>query len=229
MTSERLKAGRLNAGLTQVQAARRLGVSQPYLSQLEKGERPVRAELARAAATLYRLPATALPIPESTPVADGADPQRLARQLAGLGYPGFAHLRSIKANPAAVVLECLLQRDLEVRLVEALPWVLLAYPDMDWSWLVRQAKLRDAQNRLGFLVALARGVAMTQAQFRDALEPLSSVEEQLERARLVREDTLCREFMAIAERRWLEARRSPLARHWNLLTGLTSDHLSYAA
>ena len=229
MTGERLKAGRLHAGLTQVQAARSLGVSQPYLSQLERGERPVSAELAGAAATLYRLPAPALPMPESTPVADGADPERLARQLAGLGYPGFAHLRSIKANPAAVVLESLLQRELEVRLVEALPWVLLAYRDMDWSWLVRQAKLRDAQNRLGFLVALAKGLAMTQAQFRDALEPLSSVEEQLERARLAREDTLCRDSMPVAERRWLEERRSALARHWNLLTGLTSDQLSYAA
>ena len=229
MTSERLKSGRLNAGLTQVQAARRLGVSQPYLSQLEKGARPVWAALARAAATLYRLPATALPMPESTPIADGSDPERLARQLAGLGYPGFAHLRSIKANPAAVLLESLLQRDLEVRLVEALPWVLLAYPDLDWSWLVRQAKLRDAQNRLGFLVALAKSLATTKAQFRDALEPLSSVEEQLERARLVREDTLCRDFMPVAERRWLEAHRSPLARHWNLLTGLTPDQLSYAA
>src|SRR6516164_10625857 len=229
MTSERLKAGRLNAGLTQVQAARRLGVSQPYLSQLEKGERPVSAERAGAAATLYRLPATALPMPESTPIADGSDPERLARQLAGLGYPGFAHLRSIKANPAAVVLESLLQRELEVRLVEALPWVLLTYPDMDWSWLVRHAKLRDAQNRLGFLVALAKSLATTKAQFRDALEPLSSVEEQLERARLAREDTLCRDSMPVAERRWLEERRSALARHWNLLTGLTSDQLSYAA
>src|SRR6516164_8126041 len=214
MTGERLKAGRFHAGLTQVQAARSLGVSQPYLSQLERGERPVSAELAGAAATLYRLPAPALPMPESTPVADGADPERLARQLAGLGYPGFAHLRSIKANPAAVVLESLLQRELEVRLVEALPWVLLAYRDMDWSWLVRQAKLRDAQNRLGFLVGLAKSLATTQAQFQDALEPLSSVEEQLERARLVREDTLCRDFMPVAERRWLEAHRSPLARHW---------------
>jgi len=229
MTNERLKAGRLNAGLTQVQAARRLGVSQPYLSQLEKGERPVRAELARAAATLYRLPPTALPMPESMPAPHGADPQRLARQLAGLGYPGFAHLRSIKANPAAVVLDSLLHADLEVRLAEALPWVLLTYPDMDWPWLVRQAKLRDAQNRLGFLVGLAKDLATAQPQFRGALEPLSSVEEQLERARLAREDTLCRDSMPVAERRWLEARRSPLARHWNLLTGLTSDQLSYAA
>jgi hypothetical protein len=165
-------------------------------------------------------------MPEST--AHGTDPQRLARQLAGLGYPGFAHLRSLKANPAAIVLECLLQKNLEVRLVEALPWVLLTYPDMDWSWLVRHAKLHDVQNRLGFLVALGKDLARTQPQFRGALEPLSSVEEQLERARLAREDTLCRDTMPVAERRWLEESRSPLARHWNLLTGLTADQLSHA-
>jgi transcriptional regulator with XRE-family HTH domain len=227
MMTHRLRAGRLAAGLTQVQAAQRLGVSQPYLSQLEKGERPVTAELARAAATLYRLPATALPMPESTP--EGADPRQLARQLAGLGYPGFAHLRSLKANPAAIMLGSLVQKDLEVRLAEALPWVLLTYPDMDWWWLVRHAKLHDVQNRLGFLVALARSVATTQPQFRDALGPLSAVEGQLERARLAREDTLCRDSMPVAERRWLEENRSPLARHWNMLSGLAADQLSYAA
>jgi len=217
----------MEAGLTQVQAARRLGVSQPYLSQLEKGERPVTAELARAAATLYGLPATALPLPESAP--ESADPQRLARQLAGLGYPGFAHLRSLKTNPAAVVLGSLVQSDLEVRLTEALPWVLLTYPEMDWSWLVRHAKLHDVQNRLGFLVTLAKDLASAVPQFRGALEPLSSVENQLERARLAREDTLCRDSMPAAERRWLEETRSPLARHWNLLTGLTPGRLPYAA
>jgi hypothetical protein len=34
--------------------------------------------------------------------------------------------------------------------------------------------------------------------------------------------------MPPAERRWLATNRSPLARHWNLLTGLTVDQLSYA-
>jgi transcriptional regulator with XRE-family HTH domain len=227
MMSERLKAGRLKAGLTQVQAARRLGVSQPYLSQLEKGDRPVTTELARSAATLYRLPATALPMPETA--SEDGDPERLARLLAGLGYPGFAHLRSRKANPAAVVLEAILQKDLEVRLTEALPWVLLTYSELDWFWLVRRAKLRDVQNRLGFLVALAKDLAATGPQFLAALGPLSAAEEQLERARLAREDTLCRDSMPVAERRWLEATRSPLARHWNLLTGLTVAQLSYAA
>jgi len=225
---EQLKAGRAKAGLTQIEAAGRLGISQPYLSQLEKGERPVTPELARLAATIYRLPATALPIPDTT-AGEAMDPALLVRQLAGLGYPGFAHLRARKANPAAVILTALVQKDLETRLAEALPWVLLTYPDLDWSWLINQVKLADAQNRLGFLVAVAKNLATNRPQFESALEQLGAVELHLERARLAREDTLCRESMPSAERRWLETNRSPLARHWNLLTGLAPDQLSYAS
>ena len=196
--------------------------------QLEKGQRPITADLARAATALYRLSATALPVPETAPEGAAANPDKLARQLSGLGYPGFAHLAALKANPAAVVLEALLQKDLEVRFAEALPWVLLIYPDLDWSWLVRHAKLQDAQNRLGFLVALAKNLTAGRPEFEPALKQLTTVEQRLERARLAREDTLGRESMSTAERRWLETNRSPLARHWNLLTGLTPDQLSYA-
>jgi transcriptional regulator with XRE-family HTH domain len=228
MTDDRLKTGRLKVGLTQKQAAEALGVSQSYLSQLEMGQRPVTSELARAATALYRLSATALPIPESPTAGHVADAAQLARQLSGLGYPGFEHLRPRKANPAAVVLEALLQNDLETRLAEALPWVLLTYSDMDWEWLVRHSKLHDVQNRLGFLVAVAKALAGDRAEFESAASQLSTVEERLERARLAREDTLCRESMPAAERSWLKAHRSALARHWNLLTGLTADQLSYA-
>ena len=228
MTNEQLKAGRVKTGLTQMEAARRLGVSQPYLSQLEKGERPVTQELARLAAAVYGLPATALPIPEAD-AGKVVGPDLLACQLAGLGYPGFAHLRPRKVNPAAVVLTALAQNDLETRLAEALPWVLLTYPELDWSWLVCQVKLRDAQNRLGFLVAVAKELGTGKPEFLPAVGRLAVVEQQLERARLVREDTLCRDSMPAAERRWLDANRSPLARHWNLLTGLVADQLAYAS
>jgi hypothetical protein len=84
-----------------------------------------------------------------------ANPDFLARQLAGLGYPGFAHLRHAWANPAVVLLDALLREDLEVRLAEALTWVVFTYPDLDWPSLIREAKLRDAQNRLRFVVATA--------------------------------------------------------------------------
>jgi hypothetical protein len=137
-------------------------------------------------------------------------------------------LRPLKANPAAVVLEALLKKDLEARLAEALPWVLLKYPDLDWPWLVRHTKLQDAQNRLGFLVALAKNLAASREQFQPALVQLTAAEQHLEQARLARDDTLCRESMPAAERHWLETNRSPLARHWNLLTGLTIEQLAYA-
>ena len=227
MTHEQMRAGRLKVAVTQLDAAKRLGVSQPYLSQLEKGERPIPPELARAAALLYRLPATVLPILEFVAQGAPADPDRLARQLAGLGYPGFAHLQGTAENPAAVLLEALVQDDLDVRLAEALPWVVLTYPDLDWSWLVREVKIRDVQNRLGFVVALARQLAATRPLLRKALEPISTVANELERSRLAREDTLCRESMTQAEREWLATTRSALARHWNLLTGLSADQLAH--
>ena len=81
---------------------------------------------------------------------------------------------------------------------------------------------------LGFLVALAKNLTAGRPEFEPALKQLTTVEQRLERARLAREDTLGRESMSTAERRWLETNRSPLARHWNLLTGLTPDQLSYA-
>ena len=229
ITHVQLKVGRVKIALTQVQAAARLGVSQPYLSQLERGERPITSELARAAAILYHLPATALPIPDSVAQRVRTNSDKLARQLAGLGYPGFAHLRRIKANPAAVLLEALVQVDLEVRFAEALPWVVLTYPEIDWPWLIREVKLRDAQNRLGFVVAMARDCAAARPRFRAMLDRVSSAAVELERARLAWEDTLCRGSMPPAERQWLATNRSALARHWNLLTGLTVDQLSHVS
>ena len=228
MTNQQFKAGRVQARLTQMQAARRLGLSQPYLSQLERSQRPVTPKLARLATKVYGLPPTCLPVHETTTFGKDLDASRLARQLSGLGYPSFAHLRAEQTNPADLVLQSLVQRDLEVRLTEALPWVLGTYPDLNWSWLMDQAKLKDVQNRLGFLVGMTKELAVSRGKFRSALEPLSAVEVKLEHSRLAREDTLCRESMPAAERRWLKSNRSPLAQHWNLLAGLTVDELSYA-
>jgi hypothetical protein len=182
------------------------------------------------AAKLYRLSPIALPLPEALPVAgEEADASRLARQLSGLGYSGFEHLRVEQTNPAVLVLRSLVHSDLEVRLMEALPWVLATYPNIDWSWLIDQVKLKNVQNRLGFLVGLAQELATSSEKFRSAYETLQQVEVKLEHARLAREDTLCRESMPDAERRWLASNRSSLARHWNLLTGLTIDQLPYAS
>jgi transcriptional regulator with XRE-family HTH domain len=227
MNHQQLRAGRKQAGLTQLMASRRLGVSQPYLSQLEKGLRFVTPELAERVTKAFALSPTLLPVPKADTLIDDLDPAKLARQLAGLGYPGFAHLRAHRTNPAAVLIQALVQRDLEVRLTEALPWVLCKYPDLEWSWLADQVKLKDAQNRLGFLVGVAKDVA--KATRASAFERLSAAEATLERSRLVREDTLCRDSMPEAERRWLRATRSRLAAHWNLLTGMSAEQLSYGA
>lgn len=145
-----------------------------------------------------------------------------------MGYPGLAYLpRRTRLNPADLVLNALRVPNQETRLVEALPWVLLRYPDMDWDWLLRHAKVLDLQNRLGFLVTLARALAERRGDTATAAK-LAQREGRLEHSRLAREDTLCRESMTAAERRWLRTHRSAEAAHWNLLTDLAPDHLPHA-
>ena len=189
MTNEQFKAGRVQAGFTQMQTSRRLKLSQPYLSQLESGQRPITPELARLATKVFGLSPTALPVPETVPSTEVSNASRLTRQLAALGYPGFGHLRGEQTNPAALMIQSLVQHDLEVRVTEALPWVLGTYPDLNWSWLMDQVKLRDMQNRLGFLVAMTKELSESKGKFRAALEPLSAAEVKLEQSRLAREDT----------------------------------------
>jgi hypothetical protein len=204
-------------------------VSQPYLSQLETGLRVASAKLARKAAKLYKLSPTALPLPQplGVPV---VQPDDLQRKLASLGYPGFEHVRSkVVSNPAEVVLGAVVNRDLDTRLVEALPWVLSAYTDLNWEWLRDRAKLQNAQNRLGYLVHLAKRTARTLPQLKGAVQVLSRWENDLEEARLAREGTLCRDSMPERERAWLRANRPEAAVHWGLLTSLTAEQLPYAA
>src|SRR5712691_7273862 len=146
MTHTELKTGRQRKGLTQLQAAARLDVSQPYLAMLEKGSRRVTPKLARRAMQLYRLPPTALPVSVAASV--HASPETLAKDLAALGYRGLAYLRSRHwrpKNPGEVLLTALAQDDLEARLVEALPWLLLKFWPLDQDWLVQGAKLLDLQ------------------------------------------------------------------------------------
>ena len=117
---------------------------------------------------------------------------------------------------------------MEVRVIEALPWLVVEYSDLDWEWLIREAKLRDVQNRLGFVVTLARQVAEKRGDA-SAASRLREIVEVLDRARLVREDTLCQASLSEAERRWLRRTRPVEAIHWNLLTDLNARYLPYAA
>ena len=226
MSQSPLRQARLAAGLTQQQAAAKLGISQAYWALVEGGKRRLTVDLAQGVVDLLRLRPTGLPLEESSNAMSGADSESLARDLAALGYPGFSYLRSIRArNPAGVLLSALLCNDLEARVVESLPWLVLEYSDLDWDWLLAKAKQSDLQNRLGFVVSLGRRAGRDLA----TLAKLSEVEARLEQARLVREGTLCQESMSEAERRWLRRMRPPEAQHWNLLTDVTPELLPHAA
>jgi hypothetical protein len=127
-----------------------------------------------------------------------------------------------------VLLEALNEPNLDSRVAEGLPWLALAYVDMDWDWLVRNAKLRDRQNRLGFALSLATEVSEGKKES-DRTKKLRSCLEVLESARLAREDTFCHDSMTQAERAWLREHRSPSAAHWNLLTDMKGEHLADAS
>ena len=226
MRPEQLRSARQTAGLTQQQAADRLGVSQAYLALLERGRRPVTAPLGMKIVKLYRLVPTALPL-ESDGI-DSWHSSSLAAALASLGYPGFRQLRGAhRKNPAVVLLAAIVASEVEVRVIGALPWLVVEYSDLDWGWLIREAKLRDVQNRLGFIVTLARQVAEKRGDG-PAASRLREIEEVLDRARLVREDSLCQASLSEAERRWLRRTRPVEAAHWNLLTDLNAQFLPYS-
>lgn len=225
MTGQQLRDVRQRTGWTQQRAAKRFGVSQAYLSMLEGNRRQVSPKLLRKLMRTYDLPPTALPVRDAS--GGPFNPQELAGVLGALRYPGFAYLRddAPHVNPASVLLQALSQPYLEPRLAMALPWVAYEYSDLDWNWLVQQAKLSDLQNKLGFVVALARQLAERHNQVEKAAT-LAHVEESLEHARLMREDTFCRDSLTEAEKRWLRERRPAGAQHWNLLTNLDAEHLA---
>lgn len=226
MSQVDLKAARRVAGWTQQKAATRIGVSQPYYSQLESGTRSMPAELAATAVRILRLSPLFLPLPAFASELSVVAPDELAAALARLGYPGFTHMAKARTavNPAELVVRALAHADLDPRIIEGLPWALSAFHDLDWSWLVAQSRLLNLQNRLGFLVTLAGQLAKpgTEDQLRTAVVSLES-------SRLAVEGTLCRESMSQAERAWVREHRTPDAAHWNLLTTLSVEHLTHAA
>ncbi len=205
-----LQHWRKRNGLTQVDAASLLGVSQPYLSLLEHGARPLTAALRTRMKALRRAVAQG----------DGQDAAEdsFRAQLSALGYPGFAHLAPtrLKPDPDDLLLSVLARPDADSRIVEGLPWVVRQYArQMDLTRLVRQAKLLNLQNRLGFVLQVA-GV-----QTREALSALR----ELDQARLLQEATLCWDSMPGPTREWMRANRTMLARHWNVLTRLQPEHV----
>lgn len=229
MDGTTLREVRQNKSWTQQQTARALGVTQAYLSMLEKGRRAVSKSFVRKALKVFDLPPTVLPLPSEASGAPVPSRKRdFTADLAALGYPGFAYVRTkVQKNPAEVLLAALNEPNLDARVAEGLPWLALTYVNLDWDWLVRNVKVRDRQNRLGFAVSLASEVAESKNDSERARK-LRQCLEVLESSRLAREDTFCRDSMTQAERKWLRGHRSPVAAHWNLLTDMKGEHLAYA-
>src|SRR5438128_5437606 len=230
MSSMDLKTGRLAKGLSQVEAAGRLKVSQSYLAMLEGGVRRLTPELARRAMRVYDLAPTALPPSELNVASNQTASQTLAGDLAALGYPGLAYLRPRNwkpKNPGEVLLSALAREDLESRLVEALPWLVLTFWPLDHDWLVREAKLRDLQNRLGLVVTLARRLA-ERAGDQPRARALEEFEAALHRGRLACEVTVCQPTRPGEKRQCKDEHRSPEAKRWNILSDWTADALRFA-
>lgn len=220
MSGVQVRTVRERLGWTQQQAARHWSMSQPYLSLVEHDKRRVPAQLGRLLARDNPQLATGLPL--EAPTGDN-----LPTLLGSLGYPGFAYVADSNtiANPAALVLAGLRQAQVPARVTEALPWVLVTFSDLDWDWLLDQAKRSNVQNRLGYLVALAKEVAQKRGASA-ALARLLDAERRLEEARLAKEDTLGR-ALTETERRYLRNHRPETAAHWNVLTSLRAEDLRY--
>jgi transcriptional regulator with XRE-family HTH domain len=229
MKAHELRVARMNRGLVQAQVAKRLGVSQAYVNMLEKGKRPLTPELTRRATKLFDLSPDRLPVSEEF-VLSPTDNQHLAESLAKLKYPGFAYMRSHAPNrhPSEFLLTALGQNDLEARVAEALPWVVMHYTPGEPTWLVEQARKLNLQNRLGFVVALATQVAEKVSNYNDRLPSLRALRANLDAGRLAKDDVFYREPKSEGERRWFAQNRSAEAAHWNLLSDMKSEQLPYA-
>lgn len=227
MTPYEFKSARRDKGWNQTQAAAKLHVSQAHLNCLEHGKRRLTPELVRRAASVYGLSPQVLPTSEA--FAPGlVDDERLAEFLARLEYPGFLYLttKTHQKNPVELLLTALWQPSLDARVAAALPWVALKFAKPD-AWLVENARKFNLQNRLGFVVTLAKRVAESRDNPR--LSELAQLEQTLDESRLVKEDFLPRPPRTESEKEWLRNNRSEDAAHWNVLTRMRPEHLQYVA
>ncbi|MDO8794753.1 MAG: helix-turn-helix transcriptional regulator [Vicinamibacterales bacterium] len=222
LTGSRVQRARREHGWTQAVLARRLRVSQGYVSLMEADERAVPAHMARRLAKLFEMGAGVLPHrnPEHS-----LDATASTSALGALGHPGFAHVAGRTAlNPAELLLRTLRSPGLEARVLEALVWVVRHHASLDWDWLLPLAKQHDAQNRLGFVLALARGLAERAGDATTAAT-LRAQEDRLEPSVLRKEDDLGCPLTA-SERRWLLEHRPLEAVRWNVLSNLTAKALA---
>jgi len=105
----------------------------------------------------FDVPATLAPLAERTAPRTA---EALAAALAGLGYPGFAYRRPRAfVNPAVLLLAALRSSDLENATRRSLAVGRMAPPRPGLDVVAGCMKVADLQNRLGFVVSLAKQVA----------------------------------------------------------------------
>jgi len=115
-------------------------------------------------------------------------------------------------------------KKLDGRVAEALPWVAMKYAQPE-PWLVENARKFNLQNKLGFVVTLARQLAEKQGN-EDRSRELRQLENFLDDSRLAKEDVFYRPLRTESEGKWLRNNRTEAAVHWNLLTDLRLEHRS---
>lgn len=228
MTGGQLKQLRKQRRWTQKEAAKKLELTQAYLSLLESGNRRLTDDLIAAAVRVFRLPAANLPVGRELSYLGSMNNHELTRNLAAIGYRGFSHIKPSRAkNPAEVLVAALGNNRLDARLVESLPWLVSEVPETSWDKVVRAAKIKDLQNRLGFVTVLARLVAERREENKKA-ERLKRRETQLAPSRLLQEDILCNDSLTETEKNWIRQNRLPEAEFWRVLSDLKPEHLNYA-
>jgi len=98
-------------------------------------------------ATLLLTTGEWVPVHAGGSCADGGEEVAAFADQAAIARPESVPFPS---RSGRVVAAALAHSDLDVRIVEALPWVLAVFRDLDWGWLIAQCRLVNLQNRLGY-------------------------------------------------------------------------------
>lgn len=237
----KLRELRKAAGLNQAHVAAKLRISQSLVSMLEGGRISLSDDLAPGFARLYsvevgqlrefgRSDASRLKLSESPAAAvamASVDADALIQSLAALGYPEFKQSgKKYSADPSSLLLTALRQPVLARNVAEALPWVALSY-EVEISDILIRARIHDLQNRLGYVLTLARKVAERQKDFIGRRKALSEMRMNLLPARLAREDSLCLGQAGSEEQEAARNSRPDFAVFWNMLDDFTPEDLPF--
>jgi len=149
---------------------------------------------------------------------------QLTQWVTRLGYPGFVTTPAFVPDPERLATKTLQRafkvRTLHPRLVEALTWVAMEFWALDWESVTRTALAAGTQNRLGYLLDLAREEAAHQNRA-VASARLAAVQRGLEASRSDQEDEFFEAFGSELERQFVLARRPPAAAFWRMCTDYT--------